>query len=351
MEVKKLSNTNKRDSRFELLRIIAILMVLGLHYLNGGMGGALSNISKDSSNFYIAHFIESAFIIAVNVFVMISGYFLINKTKVSIKKVYNLLAICLFYGIIIFLCVLLKGKVELNKASIKLFIETVINRWFIVIYIILYLLFPYINKLVKNITQKQLKCLIGIMLFFFSIWPTIFSKLGISILTVRDNGYGIINFVILYLIGGYIKLYKEDTKSLFKSFIIYLLMTVITTIFSTNYSFAWSYNSVFNIISATALFVFFKSINIQSNVINKLAKHTLSVYIIHGNEFIVKYIYQSIFKTTEYYNSIWLPLHLIITIILIYIGCIMIDIVRSFIFKYTVDKFFNLKCIDKDYEI
>ena len=217
----------KRESKFELLRIILILMVIGLHYFNGSMGGLLSNVDKFSVNYYLANFIESAFIIAVNVFIIITGYFMINKNEISVKKVYHLLSICIFYGIVIFVILLAIGKIQLNLSSIKNLIYTIDNRWFIVIYCILYLLIPFINKLLKSISKKQFQMLLGILIFFFSIWPTFFTNI-----TVNDNGYGIINFIILYLIGGYIKLYKDDKKYSSISYIIYIVCTIITTFIS-----------------------------------------------------------------------------------------------------------------------
>ena len=333
----------ERESNIELLRIILIIMVLGLHYLNAKMGGALGFTDKNTFNFYFIHAMESAFIIAVNVFILITGYFMIKKEKISIKKVCELVAICIFYGVVIFALVVLFNDININKNTLKTFLFTIINRWFIVIYIILYLLIPYINRVVNSISKKQLKCLIIIMLIFFSIWPTF-----ISTATVRDNGYGIINFVLLYLIGGYIRLYKDEKQNIWKYLFLYLLMTIITTSYSLKFARAWHYNCIFNIISSISLFLIFKNIKFKNKVINKLSKYTLSVYIIHENSFIVRYIYQVIFKTPQFYNNKFLPVHFFATIITLYIACIVIDVIRKFIFKYTVDRLLNCKIFNKE---
>ena len=69
-----------RKSNFELLRIIAIIMIIGLHYFNGSMGGALRNVVPGEFNYYFAYLFESLFIILL-----------------IYSKVYLLLAlICLF---------------------------------------------------------------------------------------------------------------------------------------------------------------------------------------------------------------------------------------------------------------
>lgn len=69
---------DQRESNIELLRIILILMVIVLHYLNGNMGGELSHFERNSLNFFLGHIIESFSIIAVNVFIIITGFFSYN---------------------------------------------------------------------------------------------------------------------------------------------------------------------------------------------------------------------------------------------------------------------------------
>ncbi|MDB8559600.1 hypothetical protein [Turicibacter sanguinis] len=90
----------ERESNFELLRIVAIMMVIGLHYFNGSMGGALSILTHGDGNFYLAYFFESLFIIAVNLFVLVCGYFNIDKKKTNLLKLFNLIVIAYFYGFI-----------------------------------------------------------------------------------------------------------------------------------------------------------------------------------------------------------------------------------------------------------
>lgn len=66
----------KRKSNIELLRIILILLVIILHYMNISMGGALGKVRPNTFDYYLDHFIESLSIVAVNVFILITGYFL-----------------------------------------------------------------------------------------------------------------------------------------------------------------------------------------------------------------------------------------------------------------------------------
>ncbi|MBO4675467.1 MAG: hypothetical protein J5601_05240, partial [Elusimicrobiaceae bacterium] len=91
-----------RDSNIELLRIILILMILALHYFNGEIGGLFSNVATLSANYYIAHFLESACIIAVNVFILITGYFACYKKEIALSKPLFLYSLLIFYGTILY---------------------------------------------------------------------------------------------------------------------------------------------------------------------------------------------------------------------------------------------------------
>lgn len=145
----------KRESKFELLKIILILQILTLHYLRRGLEGNI--VLVDNVNYYIIRFIESACIIAVNVFILITGYFMNERKKIKISKVINLLCILFFYNVSIYAIALISKLTTFNLTSLKEFIATCVNggAWFVINYVILYLLIPYINIIINNISKKQ----------------------------------------------------------------------------------------------------------------------------------------------------------------------------------------------------
>ena len=68
--------------------------------------------------------------------------------------------------------------------------------WFIAQYLALYMLYPFINCLLKNIDKKQHQTLIFILLLFLSIYASVY---------FANNGFSISWFILLYIIGAYIK--------------------------------------------------------------------------------------------------------------------------------------------------
>lgn len=71
-----MKNTKIRQSNMELLRIISMAMVVGLHYFNGTMGGgALSKLTTSNYNYYVTYLFLSLFVVSVGCFVPIKWYF------------------------------------------------------------------------------------------------------------------------------------------------------------------------------------------------------------------------------------------------------------------------------------
>ena len=68
----------KRIVSIELLRMLAMMMVVMLHYLD--KGNVLPALTDEMGlNGYVAWGLESLSIVAVNVYMLISGYFLVES--------------------------------------------------------------------------------------------------------------------------------------------------------------------------------------------------------------------------------------------------------------------------------
>ena len=320
----------ERKSNIELLRIICILMIILLHYNNARMGGALTGVEKYSFNYYLVNFVESLCIVAVNVFVIITGYFSYEKEKVKISKVIKLFYQCAIYGLLIYFILVGIGRLEINSDTLYSLRDTIFDRWFIIIYSILYLLIPYINKVLNKLDKKQFIVLLSICFLFFYIWPTFYIKTPL-----QDRGYGIVNFIVLYIIGAYIHKYRDNKIKIYIPALIYILCAVITTYFVCYTKLpAFDYNQVFNLIGAISLFLVFKNIDIKDNkIINKLSTYVLCTYIIHENSFFRTILYKEIFLTPKFYHRKLIMLNMFYTTLGIFFGCVIIECIRRLIMK------------------
>lgn len=321
---------DERNSNLELLRIISIVMIIILHYFR--FGGFIDTLEKGEFNYYIVHILESACIIAVNLFIQISAYFLSAKNSIKISKVIRLQALAYFYGGILFLVSVILG---LKGFDIITFIKEINplmsgKYWFIIYYIILYLISPFINILINNINRNQHKGIITIMIIFFSIWPS-FLPYSPS----NDGGYGIITFILLYFIGAYIRKYNIRIKKLIYNLCMYLICTMIVYIFSIfNGTWdAWGYNFIFNIVGATMMFLVFLNINFKSKSIKYIATYTFPIYLIHFNTLLIDGLYNKILKISNYHYSSFFIINLIISVIIIFAVSFLIELSRRVLIK------------------
>lgn len=324
-----MSKIIERDSNFELLRIVAIFMVLILHYFNGGMGGAFNNVKSGTLNYYFMYFIESLSIIAVNLFVLISGYFMCTKKETKISKVLNLILLTSFYSVVFYILSIFLGSsnFSLRELVYSMIPFTYGSKWFISTYVVLSLISPYLNVIFERIDEVNMRKLVLILIITISITPTLLNKLSYN-----DNGYGVLSFIMLYTIGAYIRLHFKKDKKLIFYLSSYILFTIFTFIYAQTSERAWDYNSIFNVMSSISLFLVFAKIKLKSTIINTLATYSFAIYVVHTEPRINVILYQTILKCNQFWSSDFFVLHMLISIMLIYSICILIEYLRRKVF-------------------
>lgn len=332
---------NKRESNIELLRIVSMIMIIGLHYFNGSMGGALKYTNSGGVNWYIIRFIESMFIMSVNIFVLITGFCMINKKEVRLKKIIDLYIKLTILNVFIYITFII---LKIETFSVKLLIKNSLpllysEYWFFKIYIALFLLIPFINSLLTRLDEREYKRLLIILIVVFSIYDSIMTNK-----VVNDGGYGIVNFIVIYTIGGYIRLhYKNRRSSLFWSSG-YMLFSIITfgsifiPIINNN---SCNYNFITNILGAVCLFNAFNKLKIRNNFINKIASSIFGIFILHLNPYLLNIQYK-IAKTHLFWNSKYMIIHFLITCISIFFIFVLLDKITEKIINLI-----NIKTLEK----
>ena len=76
--------------------------------------------------------------------------------------------------------------------------------WFYSCYVCLMLLSGYIQKLIDALKQEEMKKLLILLIILFSVFPTIF-----YFELVPDNGKGLVQMIMVYMIGRYIRSYYD----------------------------------------------------------------------------------------------------------------------------------------------
>lgn len=330
---------NKRLSNFELLRIVCMMMIIGLHSL--GHGGILENTRVGSLNFFLAHLLESASIIAVNCYILISGYFGIHS-KFKLTKLMNLYFQMFFYSLII-TGIFLGLRIEefSIQALVYLFFPFSSQLWwFMSVFLTLYVCAPFINKFLNALSKRELSILLILFIFIFVIWPSV------PIFEPIDNkgGYSLYYFIVLYSIGASVRLFYENvTLSKKKLAILYLLCTLILA--STNVVLSllmgrnfgiYSYNFILIFISSVTFFLLFKEFrfNFHSRFINRLSSLTLGIYLIHDHIYVRRFIYQ-FFNVEDFgsLNSFFFLTKLFLFVLSVFVLSAIVESLRQLLFN------------------
>ena len=345
----------QRHSNIELLRIITMLGVIVLHYNNPNIGGGMFYAAEGGLNFYLLYLLESCFVCAVDLFVLISGYFLIESTARNIWKIIELIA-----QVMVFSCgtYILRVMFGSEILSVKHIVGSLIpSNYFVILYSAIFLMSPFINKLMKVLGKKQLRSYVIVLLLLFSIYPTavdFFSELigrqivGLSSVGMYGSqwGYSAINFMLMYCIGAYIRIRGIKDWNRKRALTVFFGCGLILLFWSRANDYigyfteksAYEYCNPLVILMAVCIFVVFAKTDIGvKKWINSLAKGAFTVFLTH-NVFIKRVGIENAVQG----NALLMLLHVIIVAIVLYlIGYICFlayDFITKPIWKFAEDK-------------
>ena len=331
----------KRNSSIELLRILAACAVIVLHY--NGMGGALN--CTDGITHEMLVILECISVCAVDVFIMISGYYLCTSLKRTWDKPIYLLLL---------LSIIVSASYVLRSGSDNFNLLTLVHsvcppkNYFVILYVTLYVISPFINLVLKYLTSKGLKILLIVMVTLFSVYPTLIDSyqiiickqpMGVSTVGAwgQQHGYTIIGFILYYIIGAYIRLNNVNQMINKKKNVVYILLLVLSiyvwfkfeenkvlrgyTLIDYN---SLSYTNPLVVALSAFLLVLFLNIHFNNKVINSLSKASFVCYIFHIS--IMPYL-----RIESYASSggVRVFLHLI--------SCVFVIYLVSWLFWYVLD--------------
>lgn len=344
----------KRIVSIELLRIIAMMMVVTLHYLD--KGGVLPLLTGEVNlNGYVAWGLESFSIVAVNVYMLISGYLLV-ETGFKPGRLVELLCQVLFYTLLIPLVLLSVGVLEPGYFNLYHLLRDVLpvqmeQYWFITAYVIMYLFSPVLSAAAKSMGKDKLGYTIVALLLFFSVSKTI---LPVE-LAIDRSGNDAMWFLCVFLVAAYIRLYGipffGEGKGIKRGLICYFsgalgifgLTFVVRMVYLKTGSLdhfikiGFDYNHVWNLLAALGLFQAFLHWEIAGDSrigrwICRWAPYSLGVYLCH-EQIEVRYLWPKWIGATGEGSVIFMLLRCIGSVSAVYIVGTLIDWIRACIFK------------------
>ena len=210
-----------RNSSIELQRIVCMLMIIGGHIIM--QHNTVYNI-KDIDFVFIL-FLRGAFAVAVNAFVLISGYFGINFKW---QRLLKLDIQTIFYSVLLLAVSIVLGwhAFSLRKDLLLFFPILSKQYWFITCYAVLYFIAPLLNRWSVSMNSTTYKKVLISGSFIIYLWPTI-NFLFAAQQFISDAGYGIVNFAYLYMLGQYIRYHYSDKISAVRYLSWYFLTIIV----------------------------------------------------------------------------------------------------------------------------
>lgn len=334
----------QRESGIELLRILSACMVIWLHTnIPWGL-----QLATDGINNILLHVFEAIAVPAVDIFILISGYFMVNKNSVSIGKPASLLLQYYIFGIAFFIPIYIYRYPNL-PFDFSIFL---LKHWFLTLYITMYFLSPYLNRIIKGLNLRQCGILLTLSVFFLSVYPiacdyihlyTSFDTSGMNTVSRwnDDMGNNVITFLLLYLTGGLInkmglveKIARKKAMTMWcvSTLLIFCLYDIDMSYTDDVYgSVTLYYHNPLVIIQAVSLFVLFKNFTFKSNIINSLAAAAFTCYLLQGK--ILRFFHIDSCLTG---SSVKMLIYYVLLPIVIYLISYFVYVLYSTIFKKLI---------------
>ena len=278
----------------DIIRIFAFVFIVFLHTLNREFGvdvwmGGYAIIS-----------------IGVNLFIMISGYLLLDKTEEAIvffkKRILNILPLFLVFNIIyiyfgkIPIIPVLKGKAI--SAS---------HFWYIYVILGLYLLTPWLQKVLKYAEKETL--FVVFLWFLCNILNPYLRYFNLA--EIPFSNFPLTGFIGYYILGYFVKKYDNKVKrTSFILIIVIYALGFLLSFLSTKYVLAvtgkrvsdfFDKNSLGTFIMTLSFFVFWCKFNFskRDRIIKIVADSTYFAFLVHiiVLNFVIKISDEMIFKS------------------------------------------------------
>ncbi|MBR2050395.1 MAG: acyltransferase family protein [Rikenellaceae bacterium] len=339
MNVFTTNQPKQRQVNIELLRIVAMFMVVVLHC----NAFNLKNTDPLTLNWFAVWLLENLSIVAVNCYLLISGYFLITS-EFRWKKLFSIWLQVIFYSIGFYVVIgLIYGWESFITLIYSIFPVSTRSYWFATTYLVLYALSPFLNIAIKAMSKLQMQCSILVLIIIFCIWPSVVYPY-VQVTIDPSHGHGIIWFVVLYAIAAYLRLYnprKRYSKLYLLGYLFITAVAMLLLFLNQIVYFPWIdvllyYNSMGVFFSSLLLFEFFLTVKINNIKVNKIvpiiSSLTFGVYLIHENFLVREHLYTDILDIPSYANTSMQIIYTIGSAILIYVIASLIEFLRQKLF-------------------
>lgn len=344
----------ERDSTFEGMRLIAMLMIIWGHCM---MATAKDQLPYLGTLDCIGWGVGAFTVCAVNLFFLLTGFFLNNDGYRISTTVYNWIK-TIFYSSMIYIVYCIVTQSFVTKECIGYFLPILTKKyWYMQTYVVSTLLLPFFVKGLGKLKNRQLTVMIGILVMFFSLHQTFFK---VQYTLDQTQGYGFIWAYVMYIIGYWLRRNEEIIikKSVWFYIGLYVLASV--AIFCSNYFIVkwniaggvtsrgnfYAYNSVTVMMQSICLFCGFIKIskrNIRNKMINSLASNCLAGYLISSHPLLLYPLWTEGLPVNRYIGKpiLYIIISFMLSVIVLLVSILIDKIVEKIAARLNIRKYIN----------
>lgn len=343
-----------RNSRIEILRIISMILIVMCHYSSHELGGTALYYSFQR---YVAGVTILGGGFGDTLFVLISGYYMC-ESRFAGRKLARLWGEVFCYSLGCYLLIQimqyggyadLLSTLEIENGLHQMLMAVIPigygTYWFATTYIVLMIISPLLNQVLHRLRKEQLLTVLAIATVFWSILP-IFTGTG-----YEHSSLGW--FAVLYLYAGYIRLHVQMEmaggygRNIALAILAYavVIVSAISMIYAghimnidqliiSSSRFASLHSPFVLLFGVETLLAALKMMPVTNKRINVIASTSFGVYLIHNNEMFKPLILKWAANVISYIVSPQqLILHTVLTVLVVYAACVIIDLVRQATFE------------------
>lgn len=335
-----------RNYGIELLRILAMFMVVVLHVL--GKGGIVYSQTVAPANYWTAWALEIAAYGAVDVYALISG-FVGYRAKHKYASLAELWLRVWVYSVSFTVLnrLFFNPQIGMKKILFSFFPVTKGELWYFTMYFALYLLSPVLNAAAEALPRKTFRNVVVASVFLFSVLPF----LWVWDVFELAGGSSLMWLIVLYLIGAYIGKYRAFEKmkrrvalaGFFACVVMtwaskFLIQTRFTSFLGQTNNSDWlvNYTSLTVVLSAVFLLCLFRSLQppvLVKKIAAVAAPLSFSVYVIHMQPLFRTHFLDGRYAVYGTYSPAVMALAVLGTAAAIYLACSALDFIRARLFR------------------
>lgn len=316
--------------------------VVVLHILK--QGGILQNVIGKNND--MAWLIEIMVYCAVDVYAIISGYagYSEEQKKIKTSKYLSMWLQVFFYsfGITFILFFVNPYAVGIKGLVKSLFPVATKQYWYFSAYTGVFLLKPWLNRLVQAQNKKELTTFVLFIICIFSAYSTFASRLGGDPFRLF-TGQSMIWLILLYIIGAWLKKCKISSTVDRKIALSVIVICIVITWIEKQYipviggsGFLYSNISITVLLQAISYVIIFSGFKIDgkaSKLVSWFAPAAFGVYLIHTQPIIWTCYLADAFVWVAFFATWKIPIIIFGSATIIFLCCIIIEKVRIVLFK------------------